>query len=92
MGKKTFIDGSYVKAYQHSAGASDKELQAIGKRRAGITTKIHLVVDGYVSVEFEIIGGEINDCSVAPDLIATLPDAKAIVVTKAMAANVFESR
>ncbi len=30
-------------------------------------------------VEFEITGGEVNDCSAAPDLIARLPDAKTIV-------------
>ncbi len=53
------------------------------KSRAGNTTKIHLAVDGYgLPVEFEITGGEINDCSAAPELIARLPDAKAIVADK----------
>ena len=33
-------------------------------------------------VEFEITGGEVNDCSAAPDLIARLPDAKVIVADK----------
>ena len=33
-------------------------------------------------VEFEITGGEVNDCSAAPELIARLPDAKAIVADK----------
>ena len=33
----------------------------------GNTTKIHLAVDGYgLPVEFEITGGEVNDCSAAP--------------------------
>jgi len=78
-----FIDGSYVKAHQHSAGAASQESQAIGKSRAGNTTKIHLAVDGYgLPIEFEITGGEVNDCSAAPDLIARLPDAKAIVADK----------
>ena len=54
-----------------------------GKSRAGNTTKIHLVVDSYgLPVEFEITGGEVNDCSVAPGLIAKLPDAEAIVADK----------
>jgi transposase len=54
-----FIDGSYVKAHQHSAGAAGKKPQAIGKSRAGNTTKIHLVVDSYgLPIEFEITGGE----------------------------------
>jgi hypothetical protein len=34
-------------------------------------------------VEFEITGGEVNDCSAAPDLIARLPDTKAMVADKA---------
>jgi hypothetical protein len=69
--------------HQHSAGTSDKELQAIGKSRAGNTTKIHLIVDSHgLPIEFEITGGEVNDCSAAPDLIARLPDSKAIVRTK----------
>jgi len=78
-----FIDGSYVKAHQHSAGAVGQESQAIGKSRAGNTTKIHWVVDSYgLPVEFEITGGEVNDCSAAPDLIAKLPDAQVIVADK----------
>ena len=78
-----FIDGGYVKAHQHSAGAASQESQAIGKSRAGNTTKIHLAVDGYgLPVEFEITGEEVNDGSAAPDLIARLPGAKAIVADK----------
>ena len=78
-----FIDGSYVKAHQHSAGAAGKKTQAIGKSRAGNTTKIHLVVDSYgLPIEFEITGGEVNDCSAAPGLIAKLPDAEVIVADK----------
>lgn len=66
-----FIDDSYIKAHQHDgAGAAGQEPQAIGKSRAGNTTKIHLAVNGYdLPVEFEISGGEVNDCSVAPQLI-----------------------
>ncbi|SFN09855.1 hypothetical protein SAMN05421863_110210 [Nitrosomonas communis] len=30
------MDGSYVKAHQHSAGAASQESQAIGKSRAAI--------------------------------------------------------
>jgi IS5 family transposase len=33
-------------------------------------------------VEFEITGGEVNDCSAAPDLIASLPDAEVVVADK----------
>jgi len=72
-----------LKVHQHSAGAIGKKPQAIGKSRAGNTTKIHLAVDGYgLPVEYEITGGEVNDCSAAPDFIARLPDAEAIVADK----------
>ena len=78
-----FVDGSYVKAHQHSARAAGKKPQAIGKSRAGNTTKIHLVVDSYgLPIEFEITGGKVNDCSVASGLIAKLPDAEVIVADK----------
>lgn len=40
-----FIDGSIVRAHQHSTGAASQEPQGIGKSRGGNTTKIHLVVD-----------------------------------------------
>lgn len=42
-----FIDDSYVKAYQHSARATDKKSQAIEKNRAENTTKIHPAVNSY---------------------------------------------
>lgn len=56
-----FIDGSYVKAHQHSAGASGADSQAIGKSRAGNTTNIHLAVDSDgLPIEFTVTGGEIH--------------------------------
>ena len=39
-----FIDGSYIKAHQDSTVAATEEVQAIGKSRAGNTSKIHLAV------------------------------------------------
>lgn len=78
-----FIDGSYVKAHQHSAGAASAESQAIGKSRAGNTSKIHLVVDAYgLPIAFEITGGEVNDCSVAPELIDKVPVSDVVVGDK----------
>ena len=60
-----------------------KHRRLSGKAVQANTTKIHLAVDGYgLPAEFEITGGEVNDCSAAPDLIARLPDAKAIVAGK----------
>ncbi|MEO6917818.1 MAG: IS5 family transposase, partial [Collimonas sp.] len=78
-----FIDGSYVKAHQHSAGAASEDGEGIGKSRAGNTSKIHLAVDSYgLPIDFDITGGHINDCTAAPELIAKLPQAGAIVADK----------
>ena len=78
-----FIDGSYVKAHQHSTGAASVEAEAIGKSRAGNTTKLHLAVDAYgLPIEFDVTGGEVADCSAASELIAKLPDTEAVVADK----------
>ena len=70
----SFIDGSIVKAHQNSAGLPDKEEQAIGKSVAGNTTKIHMVVDAHgLPIDFQITGGEVHDCKVAPEFIENLP-------------------
>jgi transposase len=69
-----FIDGSFVKAHQHSAGAAGNDDQAIGKSVAGNTTKIHMAVESNgMPIEFEITGGQVHDCKVAHDFIAVLP-------------------
>ena len=61
-----FIDASYVKAHQHSAGAASGEDEAIGLSRAGKTTKIHLVTDSCGNlVHFEVTAGSVNDCQKA---------------------------
>jgi len=63
-----FIDGSIVEAHQHSAGAASDDNQAIGKSVAGNTTKIHMAVDACgFPIDFEITGGEIHNCNVAPE-------------------------
>ena len=78
-----FLDGSYAKAHQHSAGAASGSDVAIGRSRTGNTSKIHLAVDAHgLPIEFEITGGQINDCPQAPSLIAKLPAAETIVADK----------
>lgn len=75
-----FIDSSYAKAHQHSAGAASGSEEAIGKSRAGNTSKIHLAVDAYgLPIEFEVTGGQVNDCTQAPSLIAKLDTAETII-------------
>ena len=61
-----FIDGSYVKAHQHSSGAAHGEEAAIGQSRGGNTTKIHLATDSFgLPIEFEVTGGDVHDCKMA---------------------------
>ena len=69
-----FMDGSYVRAHQHSAGASGGGCQAIGFSRGGNTSKIHLFVDGFgLPVHFEITGGQVHDSSAADSLLDNSP-------------------
>ncbi len=77
------MDGSYVKAHQHSAGAAGGRPQNIGKSRAGNTSKIHLMVDACgLPYSFSITGGETADCTVAPELIDTLREAETVGADK----------
>lgn len=78
-----FIDGSIVRAHQHSTGAIGQENQAIGKSRGGNTTKIHMAVDGYgLPIEFDLTGGEVHDCKAAPEFIEKLPTAEYTIADK----------
>lgn len=64
------IDGSYVSAHQHAAGARGGEDRAIGRGRGGAATKIHMAVDSHGRpIDFEITGGEVHDSQVANHLI-----------------------
>ena len=78
-----FIDGSIVKAHQHSTGAASDGDEAIGKSVAGNTTKIHMAVEAFgLPIDFEITGGEVHDCKVAPEFFSKLPDADHMIADK----------
>ena len=78
-----FIDTSYVKAHQHSAGAASGKDEAIGPSRGGKTTKIHLVTDSCGNpVHFEVTAGNVNDCAVAPSLIEGATSGEYVVADK----------
>ena len=78
-----FIDGSIVKAHQHSTGAATEDSEAIGKSRGGNTTKIHMAVDSYgLPIDFKISGGEVHDSKMAVGLIDILPKASYIIADK----------
>ncbi len=60
-----FIDGSDVKAHQHSTGAASKHEQGIALSRGDNTSKIHLAVDSDgLPIEFIITGGDVHDSKV----------------------------
>lgn len=78
-----FIDGSYIKAHQDSTGAATDDAEAIGKSRAGHTSKIHLAVDAYgLPIAFQITGGEVHDSTQAQALIDDLPCGESLVADK----------
>jgi len=78
-----FIDGSIIRAHQHSSGATGEDNQAIGKSVGGNTTKIHMAVDACgFPIEFQLTGGEVHDAKAATDLIAKLPKADYTIADK----------
>jgi transposase len=78
-----FIDGSIVRAHQHSTGACSTENEAIGKSRGGNTTKIHMAVDSYgLPIEFQLTGGEVHDAKAAPELILKLQKSAYVIADK----------
>jgi len=79
----SFIDGSFVKAHQHSSGAASDTSEAIGKSTGGNNTKIHMITDSYgLPIDFTITAGNVNDSTAAPELIKKLNDSLYIVADK----------
>ena len=78
------MDGSYVPVQQSGTGARGKspEKQAIGKSRAGNTTKVHALVDAQgLPLHLVITPGNVSDFKVGPELI-DFCSADAIVADK----------
>ena len=54
-----------------------------GISRGGNTTKIHMVVEsGGLPIDFDVTGGEVNDCTAAPELIEKLPVSDYVIADK----------
>jgi transposase len=88
-----FIDGRYVKAHQHIAGAAGGYDENIGKRRAGNTSKVHLAVNSYGLPEvFTITGGHINDCTEAPTLIEKIDAAQVLIADKSYDSQIIRDK
>ena len=78
-----FIDGSIVRAHQHSTGAATVEDESIGKSRGGNSTKIHLAVDsGGLPVYYELSCGNTHDIVHGESLVANSPASKVVVADK----------
>jgi transposase len=78
-----FIDGSIVKAHQHSCGARKGEERAIGKSVAGNTSKIHMVTDSSGNpIDFEITEGQLHDIQMATELVERTPHSDYTVADK----------
>lgn len=78
-----FIDGSFIKAHQHSTGAAGKHHQDIGKSKGGNTTKIHMSVDSNgMPIKFCLSAGNINDSTMATRIIGDLYLTKYVVADK----------
>ena len=64
-----FIDGTHVKAHQHSSGGNEN-MQGISKSVAERASKIHLAVDAHGNpINFILSDGTTHDVKIALDLI-----------------------
>ncbi len=78
-----FLDGSIVRAHQHSTGAATKSSEQIGKSRGGNSTKIHLAVDsGGLPICFDLSEGQRHDIVHANSLVAQLPEVNTVIADK----------
>ena len=66
-----FMDGTHIRAHQHSSGAASKTDEAISKSIGGNSSKIHMIVDACGNpYEFLITDGTTHDVKVAPELLS----------------------
>jgi transposase len=64
------MDGTIIRAHQHSSGARRGEEVAIGSSRGGRTTKVHMLSDAHGNpVSFEITEGQVHDIKMAETLL-----------------------
>ncbi|RMB81458.1 IS5 family transposase [Streptomyces shenzhenensis] len=60
------VDSTIDRAHQHAAGARKRGLrdQSLGRSRGGLTSKLHLAVDGLGRpLGLVLTGGNVNDCT-----------------------------
>ena len=82
------IDGTFIKAHQHSSGAAGSGHQDIGKSKGGNTTKIHMVVDAKGKpIDFCLSAGNVNDSTMASQMIKDLDATHYVVADKGYDSN-----
>ncbi|CCW31975.1 transposase [Xenorhabdus nematophila F1] len=87
-----FIDGSIIRAHQHSAGAATDKDEAIGKSRGGRSTKIHLAVDSQgLPVHFELSRGQTHDIKHAESLVNHSPVSDFVIADKGYDSETFRN-
>ncbi|HEY5716010.1 MAG TPA: IS5 family transposase [Psychromonas sp.] len=85
-----FIDGSIIRAHQHSTGAATADSECIGKSRGGNSTKIHLAVDSNgLPIYFELSEGQRNDITHAQSLVEHTNQAKTVIADKGYDSDLF---
>jgi transposase len=75
------LDSTVIRAHQHSAGAkkTTPEQEALGRSRGGVSTKIHVAVDGLGQPTTILLSpGQDHDVTKAPELIHDSEAAKVI--------------
>lgn len=78
-----FIDGSFIKAHQHSTGAVGTYHQNIGRSKGGNTTKIHMAVDSDgMPINFCLSAGNVNDSTMATSIITNLASTDNVIADK----------
>ena len=80
------IDSTIVRAHQHASGRKrGTQNQAIGRSRGGLTSKVHIAVDGLGNpLRFILTGGQVGDVTQAEELIADVAGANPSSPTRPM--------
>ena len=79
-GKLRFLDGTYIRVHQDGAPALQvAEHEGVGTSRGGRNSKLHSVVDIQGRpVRLVVTPGNVHDITVAPELVADMPEAIAV--------------
>lgn len=85
------LDSTVIRAHQHSAGQknSTPEKEQLGRSRGGVSTKIHVAVDGLGKpTQIFLSPGQDHDITMAPDLIRD-SEAEKVIADKAYDSDAF---